>query len=600
MKQHIFLPLGRLAFLLVLVCLGTSLPGQNRVLNPSFENGPPIPIVSISPGIKDIDQSSGPDYCPDYSFGCPPPAGVNTWTIRNQTGLNNFSQPISPHSGDKCTLGFLHANGTGNATSDERIRGNFDVALQHGAYEFSAWHAALDNVFGASGEGYLEFWLINSANACGPQDKLVHEVYFHPTATWTEMRTCFSIGFSEDGLYDQFEFRMRRGNPLSAVHNQLLLLDDLSVTSLTYIPGFTDLGPIICEDDLILDVSQLGPYTIQIIPGDPNPCVYQGNGQVQPYLDLRSFCTITCDTLPYILTLIVECDRVVYGWGTKFIVECPPDVDLGPDIEICENDIPPVLQAPPGFASYVWTVNGQSPICFGTPTQISACEPGTWCLTATTANGCQVSDCVEVTYVPCCVPDPPAFFSCQIIAGELYLTWAAVPGAVSYQVHLQPNDPSCGCPGPMGFIDEYLVTEPKVGPIPNKCFSWRVRSVCPPDIPSAWSGWNCHDVTTATCLAIGKQPDEKGLNAGAGSLVIQPHPAHRLSTVRLTLVQDERVGFEIWDLTGQKLVEIPGTYLSAGVHQLDVFRGVALRQGSYVLKAVGKELALSKVFVWVP
>ncbi len=105
---------------------------------------------------------------------------------------------------------------------------------------------------------------------------------------------------------------------------------------------------------------------------------------------------------------------------------CILDIDLGPDVTICEGDTV-ILSLPAGFASYLWSTGA-------TTSEIQVTQ-GEYCVTVTDANGCNDVDCIIITesvfpVITCPVINestPGAndgVIACDSISGSIQYLWS--------------------------------------------------------------------------------------------------------------------------------------------------------------------------------
>ena len=105
---------------------------------------------------------------------------------------------------------------------------------------------------------------------------------------------------------------------------------------------------------------------------------------------------------------------------------CILDIDLGPDVTICEGDTV-ILSLPSGFASYLWSTGA-------TTSEIQVTQ-GEYCVTVTDANGCNDVDCIIITesvfpVITCPVVNESApgandgAIACDSISGSIQYLWS--------------------------------------------------------------------------------------------------------------------------------------------------------------------------------
>lgn len=143
--------------------------------------------------------------------------------------------------------------------------------------------------------------------------------------------------------------------------------------------------------------------------------------------------------LPFSLTDFdaetAECDYT-NNIGNFLYAFTPPNLDLGPDLFMCQNGVT-VLDAGPGFAGYQWQDGSTEPT-------LTAFGPGIYSVTATDACGGVHTDQVQVTVDSSTVLD----LGPDLVVCEGSSISFQIPGYVSYQ--WSPTDfLSCAdCPDP--------------------------------------------------------------------------------------------------------------------------------------------------------
>ncbi|MDZ4749284.1 MAG: T9SS type A sorting domain-containing protein [Saprospiraceae bacterium] len=79
---------------------------------------------------------------------------------------------------------------------------------------------------------------------------------------------------------------------------------------------------------------------------------------------------------------------ITTGSGQVDEFGCNLEIDLGPDVTVCQGDTV-ILSAPPGFISYQWST--------GETTSDIMVTQGEYCVTVTDAEGCNDVDCIIIT-----------------------------------------------------------------------------------------------------------------------------------------------------------------------------------------------------------
>ena len=160
----------------------------------------------------------------------------------------------------------------------------------------------------------------------------------------------------------------------------------------------TDLIPEKIKRDSCLTFSILMPSML----GGTIFGIANDDGSIPPVFDLAS---------DFPSTGTEECDYT-NNMGSFQINFTPPPLDLGPDIETCENGVV-VLDAGPGFASYIWS-NGED------HQEITVWLPGTYTVVVTDSCGGMQTDDVTITFDPATSLDlGPDTSACEGLPFEL-------------------------------------------------------------------------------------------------------------------------------------------------------------------------------------
>lgn len=162
----------------------------------------------------------------------------------------------------------------------------------------------------------------------------------------------------------------------------------------------------------------------------------------------------------------------------------------------------------PGALSYQVSITTNDPACcdptnFGlakvlftntpnvtVPRNFAACF--SWSVKAIMSEECST----EFSVKECsCTPPPPGPVGLGCVPGDesSNLSWAPVPGAVSYKVSITTNDPAC-CPQSNFGLAKLFNTSTANISIPRTegaCFSWRVRAVLADGTETALSDRSC-------------------------------------------------------------------------------------------------------------
>ena len=158
----------------------------------------------------------------------------------------------------------------------------------------------------------------------------------------------------------------------------------------------------------------------------------------------------------------------------------------------------------------------------------------------------------------CNTCDPPTGLECGIEGNQMVLTWAAIGGAVGYDVEIIWNDPAC-CPhAGFPYMNIYHVTGPEyILNIDGVCFSWKVRTHCANGTVSEWSGIQC------SCEGSGKKtgsvtPSES-IEGHEVIFTKDPNPASDFVTITIEnpteSLTSDRCKLVVFDLNGEVVME---------------------------------------------
>jgi len=101
--------------------------------------------------------------------------------------------------------------------------------------------------------------------------------------------------------------------------------------------------------------------------------------------------------------------------------------------------------------------------------------------------------CTTPTGLQCQIVFVPDITNPGMYMVQRQISWTAVPGALSYEIDMVIDDPSCCAASPsiiMGMMAT-STTNTYIPPSHLGCYSWRVRAICPGGMTSAWSTSTC-------------------------------------------------------------------------------------------------------------
>lgn len=126
----------------------------------------------------------------------------------------------------------------------------------------------------------------------------------------------------------------------------------------------------------------------------------------------------------YTVTVTDQNNCTVSGTGQVDEFGCMLDIDLGPDVLICEGDFIS-LSASPGFVSYLWSTGAST-------NTIDVATAGEYCLTVVDAEGCQDVDCIVVAVEVFPTVTCPVIHESSPGANDGSITCDSLSGNISY------------------------------------------------------------------------------------------------------------------------------------------------------------------------
>ena len=255
------------------------------------------------------------------------------------------------------------------------------------------------------------------------------------------------------------------------------------------------------------------------------------------------------------------------------------NIEFGFNSECCENS----TELPTGWMEFVTDNVFLVPESFGDCFwwRVRAVYPDG----STTEWSEKECDCIDVE-LPC---ETPTDLSCAYNSVGRILSWGTVADAVSYDVAISYDDPSC-CPpvDDLPFSTIFFTTDIfHVEPGPNKCFSWRVRAHCQNGGVSDWSEPKCsNDCSFSISDSPSSEDVENRTSLGSDKITtrIIPNPANEFVTITIDDATNIRKGSEatlmILDITGKEIYnasirlnepkQIDVSLFSSGIYYLKV------------------------------
>ena len=203
-------------------------------------------------------------------------------------------------------------------------------------------------------------------------------------------------------------------------------------------------------------------------------------------------------------------------------------------------------------------------------------------------------DCFPLVKEACL---PPQKLACDYNAGGVVLEWGTVPGAQGYIIEVIYNDDDCGCGtgGPTYTVSElvldpnYLVNNLYLE-LYNKCFSWRVRTVCDEQSVSADSEVICFDGSQDCFPLNGLKPGgatKRGAEKTAATAIqanVYPNPITDDFNFTLALPVSTALSIRVFDVNGKSIYELEEGFVPAGFYQKNWSPGVDLADGVYFVQ----------------
>jgi hypothetical protein len=242
--------------------------------------------------------------------------------------------------------------------------------------------------------------------------------------------------------------------------------------------------------------------------------------------------------------------------------------------------------------SMVWNVAGTSTVV---PTSVASCF--SWYVIAICPDGSQspasvkVCSCSPIIVAQC--PDPNNL-RCAVIQNQTRLTWVGGGLATGYEVEITYDDPACcRLSTNLPTMSLVQVTSP-VFYVPFgswRCFSWRVRAIC----PGGYSNWisggcNCSSVIIVNPTSRqGNTDDDNSDGPSLGNDIrveAVPNPASDYVDFNLYGVEnmkDQVMEIAMYDITGREVSR--KTVPADAKVKFDVY---SLSPGLYIYKLTSK------------
>ena len=215
--------------------------------------------------------------------------------------------------------------------------------------------------------------------------------------------------------------------------------------------------------------------------------------------------------------------------------------------------------------SIVWNVATTSTMV---PTSVANCF--SWYVIAICPDGSQspasikVCSCSPVVVAQC---DDPYKLKCSVIQNQTQLTWAGGGLATGYEVEINYDDPAC-CRSanlPTSSRTQVSTTNFWVPPGSWRCFSWKVRAICPGGY-SNWVNGGCNCAATSLTIAPSARmggSDDNGTDPSSDRnmrVEVVPNPASDyvdFSLYGMENLQDQSLVISIHDITGREVSRKP-------------------------------------------
>jgi len=241
--------------------------------------------------------------------------------------------------------------------------------------------------------------------------------------------------------------------------------------------------------------------------------------------------------------------------------------------------------------SMVWNVPTTNTVV---PTSVAGCF--SWYVIAICPDGSQspasikVCSCSPVIVAQC---QDPYNLRCAIVQNQTQLSWIGGGLATGYEVELTYDDPAC-CRSTNLPTQQIFAVSGTSFMVPFgswKCFSWRVRAVCPGGY-SNWVSGGCNCTGGIIANPTSRQGSSDGNGDGATALGSDirveaiPNPASDFVVFNLygaEKLQGQALEITIHDITGREVLR--KTVDSEAKVKCDVN---ALSSGMYIYKLISK------------
>ncbi len=189
-----------------------------------------------------------------------------------------------------------------------------------------------------------------------------------------------------------------------------------------------------------------------------------------------------------------------------FLIKCCPDtinIESYCTWDPCEYPTVPVpLRVVDGSGSSIgagYTIMWSNGFTTNSTSALISMMP-IWVTVTDTLTGCVYTDTFDIICEDPCIPKVPGKLMCSYFHGVQTLSWANIPG-MTYELEITYNDPLCCGTLARPYTRTYeLATNSYSGPYETKCFSWRVRSICPDGTKSDWSESKCSCIPVVECI----------------------------------------------------------------------------------------------------
>ncbi|MES2688810.1 MAG: T9SS type A sorting domain-containing protein [Bacteroidota bacterium] len=315
----------------------------------------------------------------------------------------------------------------------------------------------------------------------------------------------------------------------------------------------------------------------------------------------------------------------VYNWGIPSSPQSPTGLQIngnltitgGPNASFCATaaTASTLVVTPTSSGTHTWEIYSSPTGCIGSYSYIGTYNfPSVYLSGAgpcylikhKIANECGENcfaqsvcyqECDAVTPHECTDLTPPTNLTYNSSTG--LLSWTPVPGAVSYEVEIIPNDPEC-CRASIAMSprkvtvtgNTYLINWAELGlDFKPSCFSWRVIAKCPngTSVSSAkqcaFPGSGFPDDHNPKSPATGNKEQGEGISDENTSVKIYPNPAKGAVSIDIATETETSFTVSIDNMDGKTVKTFDNLKTNRNKYTLK-WNTESVAKGTYLVKVI--------------